>query len=448
MRRLSLYLIILIFSGCTSRFVYYTPPLPGVTSVLETPEFWVSRLPNPDSLLLNETGLKLFNQEIEEMGSYFNVIEEDTTFYRKELREKMDKTLRRFKSSNRVSHSGLPFTKEFWEEIKERMNLNEMPFKIDNIYGITISKVHLRDLPTNEIAVSSWSCEFNRMQVTMLRPFEPVLVLHETRERDWLYVKSGLAEGWVGAEDIVTDVRESIASYLAAPFVVVTGADVPLYADKHLDEFLGWLPMGTRVKLDEILSDEVISVIVPVKGEDGRLGHSKAYLENDVYVNLGYLPYTQRNVIKQAFRLLSFPYGWGGTWDSDDCSGIILRIYSCFGINLPRNSSQQLKVGINVASFTKETKDEDREEALKNAIPGITLLGWRGHIMLYLGEFDGHHYCLQNTWGFKKKRWFTEDIHYIGKVVVSDLSLGRGTRGGSQLDRLTNVRVMLPIIAK
>ncbi len=443
MRRFIPFIILLVICGCAPKFLYYEPPLPGVKSALETPGFWIERVSNPDSLLLDEDEIRLLNREIEEKGLYFNVMEEDTVFYEMDFREEMEKSLKRFKSTERVSHSGLPFTAEFWQEAEESMNLHKMPFKIENVYGITVKRIHLRDLPTNEIGVSSSSCEFNRLQVTMLKPFEPIMVIHKTEEKEWLYVKSGLAEGWVRAENIITADRHMISSYLDTPFVVITGADVPLYADLGLEKFLMWLPMGTRIKLNEVLSDDVISVTIPVMGENGGLAYSNAFVENDVYISIGHLPYTQRNAIRQAFRLLSMPYGWGGTWGSDDCSGTILRIFSCFGIYIPRNSRQQLKVGIEQVSFTKKIKDEERRKALKSTIPGITLLGWPGHIMLYLGEYNGHHYCLQNIWAFKKKRWFTEDTHYIGKVVVSDLSLGEGTKRGSILRRLTTARIVL-----
>ncbi len=444
MRRLIPYIVFFVFSGCAPKFMHYTPPLPGIISVLETPEFWIEKIPNPDSVLLDEEGIRLLNREIVKKELYFNVLEKDTVFYRKEVRDEIKKILRRFKSSSKVSHSGLPFTQDFWEEIEEKMNLRKMSYKIPKVYGLTLEKIHLRDFPTNEIAVSSRSCEFNRLQVTTVRPFEPVLILHKSMEKDWLYIKSGLAEGWVDAGRIVSAVRNSIVTYLDTPFVVITGADVPLYGDEEFKNFLMWLPMGTRIRLDGIHSRDVVSVLIPIRGYDGGLNFLKAYLNNDVYVNIGHLPYTQRNVIRQSFRLLSFLYGWGGTWDSDDCSGTIVRIFSCFGINLPRNSSQQQKVGLKVVSFNKKTRSKERMETLYDAVPGITIMGWPGHIMLYLGVYEGHHYCLQNIWGFKKKRWFTEDTYYIGKVVVSDLSLGEGTKRGSLLERLTAVRMVIP----
>lgn len=445
MRRLSPYILLLFLSGCAPRFVYYTPPLPGVTSVLETPEFWIEKLPHPDSVLLSGRGIRALNREVAEGGTYFDVLEKDTIIYGGDLKDALYKQLRRIKSKNRVSHTGLSLSQSFWREIEEKMDLGNIADTISPSYGITLREVHLRTLPTNEVAVSSRSCEFDKFQVTSVKPFEPVLILHGSRDKDWLYVKCSIAEGWVAAEDIARCMRDTAASFLDTPFVVVTAQEIALYGDRDLEEFLMWLPMGTRVKLGEIHSGEAISVIMPIKGVDGKLGFREAFLLNNADVHLGYLPYTQRNIINQAFRLLSFPYGRGGTWDADDCSGTILRIFSCFGINLPRNSREQLGVGVRLASFGKNTKTRERTRALYRAVPGITILGWPGHIMFYLGEYAGRHYCLQNIWAVRKRRWFTEDFLYIGKTVVSDLSLGRGSKRGSLLERLTKVRVVLPI---
>lgn len=444
MRRIIPYLVFLTFLGCAPRFIYYTSPLPGVTSVLETPEFWIEKLPHPDSVLLSGRGVRALNRKTAEGEAYFDVLEKDTIIYGSELKDAFYKQLRRNKTKNRVSHTGLPLSQSFWREIKERMDLGNIADTISPLCGITLKGVHLRTLPTNEVAVSSRSCEFDKFQVTSVRPFEPVLILHRSHDKDWLYVKCSIAEGWVAAEDIAGGMRDTVASFLDTPFVVVTAPEIALYGDRDLEEFLMWLPMGTRVKLVKIHPGEAISVIMPIRGVDGKLGFQEAFLLNNADVHLGYLPYTQRNMINQAFRLLSFPYGRGGTWDADDCSGTILRIFSCFGINLPRNSREQLRVGIKLASFGKNTTTKERTKALYRAVPGITILGWPGHIMFYLGEYAGRHYCLQNIWAVRKRRWFSEDVLYIGKTVVSDLSLGSGSRRGSLLERLTTARMVMP----
>ena len=56
-------------------------------------------------------------------------------------------------------------------------------------------------------------------------------------------------------------------------------------------------------------------------------------------VSVGYLPYTRRNIVAQAFKLLGDRHGWSGQNESRDASGLSMDVFASFGIRLPRNSS-------------------------------------------------------------------------------------------------------------
>ena len=70
----------------------------------------------------------------------------------------------------------------------------------------------------------------------------------------------------------------------------------------------------------------------------------------------------------------------------------------------------------------------------------MTLLRLKGHIMLYLGEYDGRPFVIHATSGYRRKTGRSERAAALGRVVVSDLSLGAGTSKGSLLERVVDIR--------
>ncbi|AZV55231.1 C40 family peptidase [Clostridium sp. AWRP] len=55
-------------------------------------------------------------------------------------------------------------------------------------------------------------------------------------------------------------------------------------------------------------------------------------------------------VVAYASNFLGVPYVWGGTSPSGfDCSGLVQYVYAHFGINLPRTSQEQQRVGTSVS---------------------------------------------------------------------------------------------------
>lgn len=68
--------------------------------------------------------------------------------------------------------------------------------------------------------------------------------------------------------------------------------------------------------------------------------------------------WTGDSIIKSAFDFLGVPYMWGGTSIKHvDCSGLARSVYYMNGILLPRNASQQAKVGVDVPLDELEVGD-------------------------------------------------------------------------------------------
>jgi len=181
-----------------------------------------------------------------------------------------------------------------------------------------------------------------------------------------------------------------------------------------------------------------VTVNVPVMGADGTLTIQEAYM-NAEDVNTGFLPFTARNIYKQALMMLNQPYGWGDMYGEQDCSRFLQMVFATMGIVLPRDSKTQAQVSNSTVDFDGKIKDAVKTAAIAKAPAATTLLVMKGHIMLYLGTVNGKPYAIHDTTGYKQKVGQKEIPYDIDRVIISDLSLGQGSQKGSLLRRLTRI---------
>ncbi len=227
------------------------------------------------------------------------------------------------------------------------------------------------------------------------------------------------------------------------PTVVVTRPKADIYMDAALREYHGCVRMGATLAAGGgDAPAAAMEVIVPLRDEAGGVSFRKCYVLKDA-VSVGYLPYTARSIIGQAFELLHEPYGWGDTRGAQDCSRFIQEIFATVGIILPRNSEDQARAGVSLATFGSADGENERLAVLREkAAGGTTLLYFKGHIMLYLGMAGDVPYAIHALWAYRQKAPSGERVHSVSRVAVSDLSLGKGSSKGSLLERLSAVRMV------
>ena len=126
-----------------------------------------------------------------------------------------------------------------------------------------------------------------------------------------------------------------------------------------------------------------------------------------------------------------------------DCSRFIQGVFSTVGIQFPRNSLQQAKVGRLIAGFTRQTGPEERLGFLSDpTLGGTSILHMNGHIMLFLGSVGGVPYAIHDMRGYSEPVGKEERFRLVNRVVVSNLYIGQGTTSGAYLQRLLTVRAV------
>ena len=436
--------------------------IPPATAEMQHPEFWISRINNPDRVIMTPEQIVAFNRKnrsrsLSRKDIRGNTVHVDSivkgvvtfsgiSFHLSDplrLREYPGNLLTQHLSSIRDfivktelwDRRQIPFPESSKHELIADMNMESIPGVIRPRYGVVVRHTLNRIVPTH---VKVYQSQFNWLdafQNAVLETGMPVAILHSSKSGEWLCVKSEYSLGWVPAENIALG-SESRIGPVSEPdnFVVGIVHKTPVYADRECGTWLTDIYMGERLELD-LKTDSAYRVTVPVRRPDGSLDTVPGWVKGDAGVNVGYQTYTQKNVITTIFRLLNRPYGWGGTDHERDCVGTVRAVYRTFGIFMPRWTTYELYHTDHVIAFPADTPIEEKYRLLETCEPGITVCGFNWHVVLYLGKVGNINYVIhQNGFSYHDENG-TE--YRVGRVSVNNTEL----EGGADIHRWTELSV-------
>lgn len=340
-----------------------------------------------------------------------------------------------------------PITREAWESLLA--NANKEAFPSQNSHGIVVANTSLRALPTHkpffkspEIAGEGYP--FDYFSHASLWVGSPVYISHRSADGMWFFIETQRVSGWVPIRDIALVSEAFKTSWQTKPLgavmqdgVVLGGAPMRRTATfSGLHSGLGASAVVAHV--GTLLPLEGNAVVYPLRDVNGQAIVSTTPLR-DLQVSPGVTglrahgapliaPFPQVLTPQVLARvgnvMMGQPYGWGGYLENRDCSALMLDIFTPFGLWLPRNSGQQAKEGrvVSLAGLSAEGK---REAIRQQAKPFTTLIWLPGHIVLYLGEYEGIPSIYHDVWGVSiKDETGARSRAVIGKVSVTSLSPG------------------------
>ena len=455
MRRITAisFLLLMIASGYVPQSLLASPRLPNVTPEMETPGFWIKKVENPKNPLLTPENIHKMNEE--------NLKRQDLRLCRiKDLkegwtREEILSLLREdwedFGRTEEIRYgkNGSPLGEVFWNKVRNNMNQGSVRENNRMLFALIANRTDIRVFPTDEPSMNTPNNdEFDRFQHSSISVGSPVAIYHLSQDKKWAYTQTPFIRGWIPTHDLaVAREKAEVVDYEETKNrLVVKGNSVTVFGDPSLRQPAFIAQMGDSFPLlsasDGTKKAHGFHVIlIPSRNDSEPLGLRKGYLRTDEDVHQGFLPYTQENVVRQAFKMLHHPYGWGDRRGGRDCSRFIMDLFRTFGILMPRNSKEQAWVGKDLGPAEGKPVQEKRK-ILDQSIPLATTVRLPGHIMLYLGRDKGKHYVIHSIWGIQKSGKGRPALEKIGKVVVSDLTLGEKGPSGSLLDRTTDIRVI------
>ncbi|MDR1965749.1 MAG: SH3 domain-containing protein [Synergistaceae bacterium] len=283
--------------------------------------------------------------------------------------------------------------------------------------GVALADANVRVLPmeaplygSRESALGEGGrLKLDILQNSTLKPGEPLAVYSTSADSNWFFVATGAVVGWVKAASVASVDWDFMDWYMYSPHSVVVSDDVEVGAGE------GRAPL--KVKMGAVFPSDGDDLLLPERGKDG-MAVVRRFDLGDRAVPFP-LPFTPRNAASLIDGMMGEPYGWGGAGRFRDCSAMTRDYFSVFGVWLPRNSGDQAVTGARIS--LKNTASGERNGVIvPAAVPFATLIHMPGHIMLYLGVYDGEPVVFHNTWGVQTN----SGRAVVGKAVVSSLRLG------------------------
>ena len=425
----------------------------GVTEDMLNADFWVT-----DALkdtVMTQSEIEAYNQTADKLlyddkGRAFALTDVQTT---------VSGDLVRYYTDHQVPQNpelffvnGQATDRSFWVPLRENCNVAAVGDEKTVWFGYSVKRDILRSWPTDVfIAEEADDTFYDANAASECMPYLPVCVLNTSKDGDWYYVLMYGMRGWVKKEAVA--LCESRDEWMMrqenTEFLVVTGKEIRLTEDTYSPALSNLvLPMGTVLPLVSAdgLPDEINGratygnyvTLLPVRGDDGMLYNEYALIPCAADVTVGYLPYTRENVLRQAFKLLGDRYGWAGSFNANDCSGMVHEIFACFGLVFPRASvTQQNATGMKRVDTSDMSADE--KETLLDKTPAGTLLYFPGHIMIYLGKANGQYFCISSTGTFVQNGI----AEHVSNVVINPLDIQRAN-GKTWLENISAIQWVEP----
>ena len=453
MKKNILFLIAFLVVFSTAYADEELPPLPkgpmiltSATPAMQSPEYWIKRIPGAEKPIKTMDQMKHFNEEIKNMvPENFDVLKLDKSRPGKAVIDQLQLEYDTLKNRKLFDEHDKVVPKNFFEEeIKPLVQIDQVPSKIKVKWGVATRATSVRAIPTTvKMIEGKGDIEFDQLQFSLIKLWTPVAIYHKSSDGKWFYVQAPYVRGWVKVKDIALfEGREELKTRLkSGSFLVVTGESVRVFRDAALKDVFQRPSMGTVIPMASSKSSEgPYPVWMPYRKEGGDVGLTKCYINRKSDVTKGFPVYSQANVIRQEFKLLGARYGWGGMYNGRDCSGFTHDVFLSLGVDLPRDSKQQAMVGTQLGYFEPFQNDAERKAALRSARPGITLLKLPHHQMIYLGTVNDQFYVIHSTWAERTGDDRLADEKYrINQVVVSDLELNGRSYLGSLFDRILSI---------
>jgi len=426
----------------------------GVGEAQLTPQFWIGLRPHPDQVLLTPAQIAAQNAALLARDpSMHDLHKLPSTLDRATVLGWIDEVS---KPPTRTLYDvdGQPVPAATLDAIVANAARDAVPASEPTRYGLVVKRAALRSFPTDlRVFSHAGDTDIDRFQETAEFPGTPVAIAHTSRDGQWLFVVSPRYAAWTHRDNIAIGTAGQVLGYADRQAArVVTGGTVhTVYTREQPQLSQLQLDMGERVPLDTGLPpDRPVNgqtpyaahvLELPIRNDDGTLAFAPALLQINKDTAPAYLPLTEANIIRQAFKFLGERYGWGHSYDGRDCSGFVSDVYRSMGVQMPRNTSRQaISPALDHRAFTdKDSHAERLKAALALKVGDLVYIP--GHVMLVIGQWKGQPWVIHDVGGmsYRQADGSVRSVKLNAVSVTPLLPMLYGRDGSTFIDHMTSV---------
>ncbi len=409
--------------------------LPGTLPEMKTPEYWIARMSRPDEVMLTVEDILGRNERYRRKIAnprFFETIPDNKKvkllhYYpgialRKpdlkdvpaaaladSVRHHIGVEIGYIRSGDYGNTNGVRYSAREIDDLEAEMALARLGEKAERKTAVTVRNTRLKNAPAFfpemvGLVNQNGRARLDLWDIGVVRIARPVDVLHVSLSGEFVFVLCDIGFGWLKSEDVAFASERDIAGYTGAEdFAVCTGDRIQFYADESCTYSSGWLRMGDCIPF--AAKGDRRRIQAPVRNIDGTFATATAWLASDADISAGYLPYTRRNIVVTAFKLLDNPYDFTGTFFGRQHETTYRDIFACFGFDLPYHGGMFTHYGDDPMVLDPSKGREQQYKTVLGYEPFVTVMitlqDRGGHCQLLLGGIDGVPYVFdQHGYGY------------------------------------------------
>ena len=330
----------------------------------------------------------------------------------------------------------LPWTQAAWNALVVNADREHYPSRLDR--AITVRPTPLREAPTArprfaDPTKAGEGFPFDYFMYATLPTGMPLLVTHTSADGAWFFVENALVGGWVPSKDVALTDEAFRTRYRNGRYAAILRDDVSLRDEAG--RYVTTAHIGAVLPVERKTNSGLV-LLTPGRDALGRgVLFSTPTSREDAAEKP--LPLTPGALAGLGNRMMGQAYGWGGMYENRDCSSMTRDLFTPFGVWLPRNSSAQAKAW-DYVDFSAQSEAAKERMIVSEGTPFATLLWLRGHIGLYVGEYEGKPAMFHNMWGLRTEKGGLNGRFVIGRAVVT------GLKPGAELPDIVPQSLLLP----
>ena len=271
-----------------------------------TADYWTGKNKNGEAVFVSTSDLEMLNLQIRQKSAntIVDLAKYPEKVYVQWMTNKITATMKigKFDAAEtpKLFKNGTALTEFSYTQAKKNCGLDALPAVCVVRYALTVDRTNVRLLPEETGWFgSATDTHYDELQATVLDPSEPVVVLIDSQDKEFVFVESRTYAGWVKPSALAFTDRATWLKY-AAPQNYLT----VIASRKTIPSGKAFYQMGGRVLLraPELQKDGTWAINVPAVDANGILIEQGLNIPNDRFVVKGTLACSENNLIRQAFR--------------------------------------------------------------------------------------------------------------------------------------------------